>query len=142
MTLMTEPPSDRDSQFAPPSYLNLAKVWILANFLGNDLLCNVVIDRLLTKLDGLPRHKIVPSSLQYIFEKMSEGSKFRRLVLDVMAARMTGNCFKSNGAEYPQAGGFDMARRFAHGLSPQLPGPTYQERCKYHEHGEEEQHCG
>lgn len=136
MSLMTEPLS-----FTSPSYLHLGKIWILSNYFGNNALGNLVIDRLLQTMDRLLFHRVSTPTLQYLFTNLPVDSKIRRLFIDAVTATMNGTTFEKEGKSLPQEIVFELARRHAFGQSPQLPGPTFADRCKYHTHDEGEAEC-
>ena len=136
MEFMTAPADSR-----PPAYLNLVKVWITSNYLGNNALGNCVVDRLFQKLDSMPTHLIGAIPLQYLFDNVTFPSKLGQLFIDVMAARITWKAFDDNSKNYPLALITAFAKRFSLGYSPHLPGPQYKDRCRYHAHDEGEAVC-
>lgn len=48
------PNSAEETSRVPTYYLTLARTWVLGNYLGDQLFCNKVIDRILEKVDDLP----------------------------------------------------------------------------------------
>ena len=141
MTSMTEPESDIDTTIARPSYLNLGKVWVLSNFLSDNSLCNLVIDRMLEKLSRFLTHKVSSVSLSWIYDRTHSASKLRLLLTDVMISRIDEGTFTREAKGYPQELMFEFARKYAMGRSRQLPGPTFADRCSYHDHDEGEARC-
>ncbi|KAK3707249.1 hypothetical protein LTR37_012250 [Vermiconidia calcicola] len=136
MSLMPEPKGTR----RPPSYLDLGKIWCLAHYLQNDQLCNSVIDRILVKLNGTSRG-VRGSSMQWVLDNTSTDSGLQRLLLDTESSRVTEKYFEKRHDRYPRAVIFEFAKRFAAGKVPQRPGPTYEDRCRYHTHKEGEGEC-
>lgn len=142
MTLMEEPPSLPHSNTFASSYLNLSKVWILGNYLGDDFFCNGVTDRALEKLDARPSESIALNTLRHVWDNTLLGSKLRKLFTDATIARMSGAYFNGSGDELPPDVLKEMARRFVFGEQRLGSGPTFKERCLYHLHGTKESKCG
>lgn len=137
MSVMPEPPTT----VVGPSYLNLGKVWILASYVGNNTICNLVVDRLLQKAQ-LPYNGMVNSStLQYIFENTSQDSQMQRLLVDIMKANITLQWFDLECNDYPAELIMAFARAYVTVEKPKVPGPSYADRCKYHIHEEGEETC-
>ena len=141
MTRMTEPNSLPGAPLIRPSYLNMAKVWVLSNFLGNNTLCNRVIDRFLQKWDSMTDITVAVNTVRYIFDSTSEDSKLRQLLIDAMSARVSKNWMDKCATEAPHALLVAFSQRYACGMLPQPPGPTQADRCKYHTHDEGEEKC-
>lgn len=139
MTLLPEPSGTR---FAP-AYVNLAKVWMLANYLQDDEMCNGVTDRLLTKLDGHPKHFIVMETLEFVGTHTSPESGIRRLFKDVMVARAReGRVQELSVKGLPLEIMAEMAKKFARGERREGGGPSMANRCKYHVHVGGKESCG
>ena len=79
-----------------PSYRNPAKIWISANFLGDDELCNIAADHTIIKMteDSV---WVSGETLTYICEHTSAGSAIRRLHCDIAMARYTAQDLENNG---------------------------------------------
>ncbi|KAI7154900.1 hypothetical protein KC349_g7335 [Hortaea werneckii] len=137
------PNSAEESSTVPTYYITLARTWVLGNYLGDQLFCNKVIDRILEKVDDLPYNTIGPSSLQQIWDIAPKDSTLLRLCTHLVVARMTPVRLEATFEELPSDIVLEMARRFVQGDGQQADeSPTYDHRCDYHVHPEGHPVCG
>lgn len=140
MTLMTKPtvPCPSDSAVLHPAYCSLGAVFILGNFLGDSQFSNCVIDCVLQKVDrgGQTPH---PKVFSDIWEHTLQGSGIQRLFSDLLAARIHRVPFDTHKSQYPPDLIMDLATRYVQGVEKKCP--TFQDRCKYHDHTEGEETC-
>ncbi|KAK4543441.1 hypothetical protein LTR36_005584 [Oleoguttula mirabilis] len=141
MSLMVELPAEPGSVVVPPSFRNLSKVWALADYLGDDGLCNRLIDRALEKFDAEPKTFPAAGVLQQLWDTTPSGSAIQRLYLDVTVARIGPIAFEANIEQIPVDIVRAMARRFVRSASRLGNGPTRHDRCKYHVHNDKSGKC-
>ncbi|KAK4495380.1 hypothetical protein PRZ48_013711 [Zasmidium cellare] len=122
-----------------PRTFDLGSLWGLANYLQTPALRNKVIDRLLQKFDAMPLSPVPRAALAHIWEVSPPESTIRRLLVDVHIARLSAEKFDQHRDEWPQELIMAAARHyFAIKKSPMtIKCPTFEERCKYHEHEHE-----
>ena len=100
----------------PPSYISLAKAWVLGNKLSDYEFCNRLNDLVLEKYGVDRLIKVAPVSLQYVWKKTSPASKLRLLHIDIQAGCVT----------------LDSRLRL---------GPSIRDRCYYHVHEDGNDRC-
>lgn len=137
-TLMTEPEVPPGTVARHPAHSNLAKVFVLGNFLGDIAFCNCLIDCILQKLDkgGIPPS---PQTLSYVWRQTSKGSRFQLLFFDLFAALVNHTIFETKLTQYPPDLVVDLAIRFVRGGGRMCP--KFKDRCRYHTHKEGEETC-
>lgn len=124
--------------FTPPSYYNCAQVWSLAHYLGSPELQNRVIDRMIEKL-LVSDSGVSNFSLQYIWSISPPDSPIRNLMIDA-TVRMKRR-LPANLEELPTEIVREALHRYFKGESRDHAPPTWEDRCKYHEHAEGEPKC-
>lgn len=128
-SFIPEPPSAH----VTPSYLNLAKIWIFADFVGDGELCNAVMDRTIHR--SVKHHsRVCPVTLRFICEHASAASALRRLHCELAMARSGPESMESYGPDVLPEFVQDCAKRFIAGETVKKEGPKLEDRCKYHTH--------
>lgn len=129
-------PDERDSH---PSIFG--EVYVLANYLQSNTLCNLVVDYVLKGADMVPANTFFPEVLAYFFANTTHESKMRLLFLDMMSARINEAWLNKYEEECPPELLLVLAKRYVAGKTSKPPGPTYADRCKYHIHEEGKETC-
>ena len=96
-----------------PSYLPLAKLWVLGDMLLDHKLCNRVTAKIWSKFDDV-KDLHVPSlpAMCYVFENTSADSPLRRLFTDMWVLQPDSDFFIENEKALPQELIVELARRF------------------------------
>ena len=138
MTLITEDSSPLNL----PTYEDLAKLWGIANYLQYRQLRNRVIDETLREMTRRPYNLLSSSALNAVYEIAPEGSTLRRLIEDFQLFRVTGFAFETQGKDWPLELIMAAARRYCNRhVRRSERRPTFDGRCKYHEHEDHESAC-
>ena len=116
----------------PPSNLVLTKLHVLADYFGNQRMCNLVVDRIIQKVDDVPEPIDIQELLQ-LWCCLPETSRIRSLFLNIATAQATFEWLSAPEAEHiPQEFTLSIARsRFPGG---EIACPAWDHRCMYHTH--------
>lgn len=116
-----------------PSYLNLAKAWVFADLVGDDELCNAVMDTTIHRSTER-LNRVAVDSLRFICANASAESALRRFHCDIAMARSTGEYMQSLGPDVLPEFVLDCAKKFIEGETVKREDPKLEDRCKYHVH--------
>lgn len=137
MTIMTE----RANTYVAPSFLNLTKMWLLADMLRDVHLCNCVNDGIIKTDVAIRTPGLNMASLGYIMEHTPQESTIRRLYIDMHLASLTRAWVRKNKDEIPRTILVEFALKYADGEPQRVKAPVLEDRCKYHSHGEGVEKC-
>lgn len=115
-----------------PSYLVMAKLWILADRLLDHKLCNRIADIVIGKFAG-QRYGIKHTTLQYVWEHTAPDSPLRRLYTDICTMKPS-KTFHQDRGEWPRDLVLELATRFMDDVSRLDRVPSKERRCSYHMH--------
>ena len=120
---------------SPASYeamfLDLAKLWVLADMLLDHGLCDHLVDMLINMSLG---QRTIPeiTTLQYVYVHTAKDSPLRALYCDIWANRCTHTEFEENRDEIPSDLIFTLAKYFLQqSVQPRM---NFSNRCGYHIH--------
>lgn len=135
-----------DTSFIPDTTYSLnfisstdtVKLWVLGNFLDDEAFMNDVIDYLIKKSDS-DKKVYDGHTLQYTWNHTPAGCTIQRLMIHIMAARVSEEHFDCDWPFYPTDLLVELARR--HVVKDPRPCPTFKDRSKYHECAAQEPCC-
>lgn len=123
--------------------VDLVKLYIAADSLGDMRLRNSVIDRLMTATEEANRKGPSPQAITLAYGATPTGSNLRKLFVDYYLYLREENAswFKDHADCFPKAFLIDYAYNNMARYSEKAVMPSTKNRCKYHEHNDELPKC-
>jgi hypothetical protein len=116
--------------------LKICKLWQLCDYLSDTGGCNEIVNRIIEWANDSNTFKFSTTCMDYIDENTTEGSVFRRLMVDIMGARISSGYLDKYWRDLPQDVLYALAKRAVdnHRAVGSAGVPSERDRCKYHVH--------
>lgn len=123
-------------------FMDLVKLYIAADSLGDMRLRNSVIDRLIATEEAIKKSP-GPEMITLAYEATPTGSNLRKLLVDYYLRLKGSNAtwFEQYADYFPKAFLIDYVYNNMARYSEEFVRPSRKNRCKYHEHNDEVPKC-